>query len=34
VPGAFKEDRNLNGLVCNKTKSTSTGYRHCYTDDR
>jgi hypothetical protein len=34
VPGGFKEDRNLNGLVCDKTKPTSTGYRHWYTDDR
>ena len=34
VPGAFKEDRNLNGLVCHRYKATSTGYRHWYTDDR
>jgi hypothetical protein len=34
VPGGFKEDRNLNGLVCNRYKQTSTGYRHWYTDDR
>ena len=34
VPGGFKEDRNLNGLVCNRYKTTSTGYRHWYTDDR
>jgi hypothetical protein len=34
VPGGFKEDRNLNGLVCNRYKPTSTGYRHWYTDDR
>lgn len=34
IPGAFKEDHNLNGLVCNRYKQTSTGYRHWYTDDR
>jgi hypothetical protein len=34
VPGGFKEDRNLNGLVCSRYKQTSTGYRHWYTDDR
>jgi hypothetical protein len=33
VPGGFKQDRNLNGLVCNKTRETSDGYRHQYTDD-
>ena len=34
VAGAFKEDRNLNGLVCDRWKQTSTGFRHWYTDDR
>jgi hypothetical protein len=34
VPGAFKEDRNLNGLVCDRYKATATGFRHWYTDDR
>jgi hypothetical protein len=35
VPGGFKEDRNLNGLVCERYKQTSTGdYRHWYADDR
>ena len=34
IPGAFKEDRNLNGLVCDRWKQTSTGFRHWYTDDR
>ena len=33
-PGVFPEDRNLNGLVCDKVKETRTGYRHWYTDDR
>jgi hypothetical protein len=33
IPGAFKQDRNLNGLVCDKTRQTSDGYRHSYTDD-
>lgn len=33
VPGGFKQDRNLNGLVCDKTRQTSDGYRHSYTDD-
>jgi hypothetical protein len=33
VPGGFKQDRNLNGLVCDKTRETSDGYRHFYTDD-
>jgi hypothetical protein len=33
IPGAFKEDRNLNGLVCDRWKATSTGFRHWYTDD-
>ena len=34
VPGAWKQDRNLNGLVCDKVKPTSTGYRHWTVDDR
>jgi hypothetical protein len=34
IAGAFKEDRNLNGLVCDRWKQTSTGFRHWYTDDR
>jgi hypothetical protein len=33
VPGGFKQDRNLNGLVCDKTRETSDGYRHQFTDD-
>jgi hypothetical protein len=33
VPGGFKQDRNLNGLVCDKTRQTLDGYRHQYTDD-
>ena len=33
TPGAWKEDRNLNGLVCDRFKATSTGYRHWYSDD-
>ena len=33
-PGAFKEDRNLNGLVCDKTRAVGDGFRHSYTDDR
>ena len=33
IPGSFKQDRNLNGLVCDKTRATSDGYRHSYTDD-
>ena len=33
-PGAFPDDRNLNGLVCDKVKETRTGFRHWYTDDR
>jgi hypothetical protein len=33
-PGLWKEDRNLNGLVCDKWKATSTGFRHWTTDDR
>ena len=33
-PGAFKEDRNLNGLVCDRTRATADGFRHQYTDDR
>ena len=34
VPGSWKEDRNLNGLVCDRVKPTSTGYRHWTVDDR
>lgn len=35
IPGAFKEDHNLNGLVCSKTKEISPGYyRNWYSDDR
>jgi hypothetical protein len=34
VPGSFKQDRNLNGLVCWKAKATTDGYRAWYTDDR
>jgi hypothetical protein len=34
APGAFREDRNLNGLVCDRWKATSTGFRHWYSDDR
>jgi hypothetical protein len=34
VPGGFKEDRNLNGLVCWRAKATTDGYRSWYTDDR
>ena len=33
VPGGFKQDRNLNGLICDKTRETSDGYRHSYSDD-
>jgi hypothetical protein len=33
VPGGFKQDRNLNGLVCHRYKETSDGFRHFYTDD-
>lgn len=33
IPGAFKQDRNLNGLVCDRTRQTSDGYRHSYSDD-
>jgi hypothetical protein len=33
VPGGFKQDRNLNGLVCERYRETSDGYRHWYTDD-
>jgi hypothetical protein len=33
IPGAFKQDRNLNGLVCDKTRATADGYRHQYSDD-
>lgn len=34
APGAFREDRNLNGLVCDKTKAVGDNFRHWYTDDR
>jgi len=34
TPGAWKQDRNLNGLVCDKARQTSTGYRHWTVDDR
>jgi hypothetical protein len=34
IAGAWKQDRNLNGLVCDKVKPTSTGYRHWTVDDR
>ena len=33
IPGSFKQDRNLNGLVCDKVRQTSDGYRHTYADD-
>jgi hypothetical protein len=33
IPGGFKQDRNLNGIVCDRWKQTSDGYRHWYTDD-
>jgi hypothetical protein len=33
VPGSFKQDRNLNGIVCDKPRETKDGYRHSYTDD-
>ena len=34
-PGSWREDRNMNGLVCDKTKQTSNGdWRHWVSDDR
>ena len=34
-PGSFKEDRNLNGLVCDKVTDLGGGlFSHRYTDDR
>jgi hypothetical protein len=33
VPGGFKQDRNLNGLVCFKYRLGPKGYHDTYTDD-
>jgi len=34
-PGSWPEDRNLNGLVCDKTRQMSNGdWRHWVSDDR
>jgi hypothetical protein len=33
IPGSFKQDRNLNGIVCDKVRETSDGFRHTYSDD-
>ena len=31
--GAFKQDRNMNGLVCDKVKLGPNGFHHVYSDD-